>query len=104
LKTLKIDRTFCELINLNDHRRIVTLLNLYALYRKLLCMCMYVLLTHLQVSYLLNTVAASSDKRNVSVWHPSVRLSVYSFFLTLTRHAAHTQTWLTRGQHATRSA
>jgi len=39
------------------------------------------------------TLAASSGKRNVTVWRPSVcpRLSVPSLFLTLLERAAHTQ-------------
>jgi len=36
------------------------------------------------------TLAASSGKRNATVWRLSVRPSV-PFFLTLTEHATHTQ-------------
>jgi len=42
------------------------------------------------------TLAASSGKHNVMVWHPSVRLSHCPVGLC--------STWLTRGQHATRPA
>jgi len=37
------------------------------------------------------TLTASSDNRNVTVWRPSVRLSVPSFLLTLKERAAHTR-------------
>ena len=41
------------------------------------------------------TLAASSEKRNVTVWppsvRPSVRLSVPPFFITLIQRAAHTR-------------
>jgi len=39
---------------------------------------------------LLYTLAASNGKRNVTLWRPSVCLTV-PFFLTLTGRAAHTQ-------------
>jgi len=52
----------------------------------------------LQVNRVVITLAASSDKRNIMVWRPSVRPSVRVsvrllslLFLTLIERAAHTQ-------------
>jgi len=39
----------------------------------------------------IDTVAESKDKRSVTVWPPSVRLSLPSFFLTLIGRTSHTQ-------------
>jgi len=51
------------------------------------------MLSCIQYAYcVLMMLAVSSGKRNVTVWRPSVRLSVCPiFFLTLIEHAVHTQ-------------
>jgi len=50
------------------------------------------------------TLSASSDKRDITVWRPTVCLSVPSFSNIKYRARGAYSTWLTRGQHATRPA
>jgi len=60
----------------------------------------------IHMNSLIISLAASSDKHNVTVWRPSVCLSdcllVCPIFSNLNRARGANSTWLTRGHHAMR--